>query len=266
MREILHFAHGNGFPSPCYNQLLQHLQLRFDCCYIDRVGHSPAFPVTENWHHLVDEVIVSIQSQSTKPVIAVGHSLGGVLTLLAAIHEPSLFKAIILLDSPLIGRMKSRFVRLSKMFGVIDRVTPAFKTRERKQHWESREQVLSYLKSKPLFKTFSESCLNDYIDFGLEKNEGNYSLRFDRQIEYQIYCTIPHILREYEGRLRVPTGLIYGSRSAVVSLLDIRYMKKYYGITCIKTNGSHMFPMENPKAAAREIINLLERLGAFPHP
>src|SRR5437870_13259241 len=103
MRELLHFAHGNGFPSPCYRQLLEGLEGRYDCSYIDRIGHNPQFPVTENWPFLIDEVIDSVNRQAGQPVIAVGHSLGGVLSLLAAIKEPTLFKAVIMLDSPLLG-------------------------------------------------------------------------------------------------------------------------------------------------------------------
>jgi pimeloyl-ACP methyl ester carboxylesterase len=75
----------------------------FDCCYLDRVGHSNEFPVTENWHYLVEEVIASVQANASTPVIALGHSLGGVLSLLAAIEKPALFKAVIMLDSPCWG-------------------------------------------------------------------------------------------------------------------------------------------------------------------
>ena len=260
MRELLHFVHGNGFPSPCYRQLLQHLQERFDCCYIDRVGHSLEFPVTENWHSLVNEVIASIQTQASQPVIAVGHSLGGVLSLLAAIEQPTLFKAVILLDSPLLGRLKSSVVRFSKALGMIDRLTPAFRTRQRRQHWKTHDQVVSYLKSRPLFKTFTDTCLQDYIDFGMLKNEEGYSLRFDRQIEYQIYRTIPHILATYEGRLHVPATLLYGNKSNVVDRMDLRYMKKYYDIGHIETKGTHMFPMEYPQTTANLILDVVDHM------
>lgn len=260
MRDVLHFAHGNGFPSPCYKQLLQPLKQRFDCFYIDRVGHSPEFPVTDNWRHLVNELIVSIKVQASQPVVGVGHSLGGVLSLLAAIEQPSLFKSLIILDSPLLGRLKSSIVRFSKALGMIDRLTPAFRTRERREHWQNREQVVAYLKSKKLFKFFTDACLNDYIDYGMQKNGDAYSLRFDRKIEYQIYRTIPHILHQYEGRLIVPTALIYGNKSTVVDRLDTRYMKKYYDVVSFETKGTHMFPMEHPKKTAQLIMDVLDIL------
>ncbi len=256
MKAVLHFAHGNGFPSPCYRQLFHCLGAQFECCYIDKVGHTPQFPVTDNWQHLVAEVIDSIKTQSHEPVIAVGHSLGGVLSLLAAIQQPMLFKAVILLDSPLLGRLKSNIVRFSKALGMIDRLTPAFRSRLRRVHWQSRDEVLSYLKSRALFKSFTEACLNDYIDYGLNKNESGYSLRFDPEIEYQIYRTIPHELDHYKGCLEVPTTLIYGSLSKVVDRLDLRYMKKTHQIDSVEIQGTHMFPMEYPEATA----NLIKRI------
>ncbi len=257
MKDVLHFSHGNGFPSPCYQQLLRPLETYFKCCYIDRIGHNTHFPVTENWHFLVDEVIESIQKQSAQPVIAVGHSLGGLLNVLAAIEQPSLFKAVIILDSPLLGRFKSTVIRLSKLIGVIDHVTPAARTQGRQQHWQSREQALSYLKSKPLFKSFTDACLNDYIDYGLQKDDHGYALRFNPKIEYKIYRTIPHVLHQYEGRLHVPTALIYGRQSSIIRPSDVVYMKKHYGIVNFATEGTHMFPMEDPKTAADLILKAI---------
>jgi pimeloyl-ACP methyl ester carboxylesterase len=226
MSELVHFAHGNGFPSPCYHQLLLNLEKKFKLSFIDRIGHSSEFPVTENWHKLVDELIYSIKMQASQPVIAIGHSLGGVLSFRAAVAEPSLFKAVILLDSPIMGRVKSRLIRISKNIGMIDRITPALRTRGRRFYWQSKKQALAYLKDKDLFKNFTDQCLEDYIEYGMNKNEDGYSLRFDRNIEYKIFRTIPHILYKYEGRLSVPTALIYGDKSNVIDRVDLYNMKK----------------------------------------
>jgi pimeloyl-ACP methyl ester carboxylesterase len=261
MKELIHFAHGNGFPALCYKQMLDCLHKDYDYCYIDRIGHDPAFPVSENWHNLVLEVIASIQRQADRPVIALGHSLGGALSLLAAIEQPELFKAVIMLDSPLLGPFKSSMVRLAKAFGFIDHVTPAFRTQGRREYWKNREQVHSYLKSRSLFKTFTKEALEDYINYGLEQKEDGYYLRFDRQIEYQIYRTIPHIIPKYEGKLLIPAALIYGDKSNVVGKMDVRYMKKNFNIACFKTSGTHLFPMEHPQVVAKQIVEMLAKLG-----
>lgn len=257
MKELIHFAHGNGFPALCYRQMLNHLEEEFDYCYIDKIGHNPLFPVSENWHNLVSEIIYSIEEQANCPVIAVGHSLGGVLSLLAAIEKPNLFKAVIMLDSPLIGSFKSSMVRLAKTLGIIDRITPAFRTRDRRMYWENHDQLLAYLKTRDLFKTFTDDCLNDYINYGLEYKEDGYYLRFDRHIEYQIYRTIPHVIPNYEGKLIIPTALIYGDKSNVVGKMDVRYMKKYFNVAGYRTRGTHLFPMEHPEDVAKQIIKVV---------
>lgn len=260
MKPILHFAHGNGFPALCYKQLLDRLETGFDYCYIDRIGHNPLYPVGENWHNLVAEIIASIKSQTAKQVIGLGHSLGGVLTLLAAIEEPALFKAVIMLDSPLIGPFKSNMVRLAKGLGVIDRITPAFRTKGRRVYWQNKEQLIEYLKTRQLFKTFSDDCLNDYITYGLEHQGDGYYLRFNSHIEYQIYRTIPHIIPKLQRQLVVPTALIYGDKSTVVDKMDRRYMRSSFGIKTFKIKGTHLFPLEYPTLVADQVFSILDAI------
>lgn len=165
-----------------------------------------------------------------------------------------------MLDSPLIGRFKSSLVRLAKTLGVIDKVTPASRTRGRREHWQNREEVLVYLKSRDLFKSFTKECLEDYINYGLKKTAKGYELRFDPHVEYLIYRTMPHELYQYEGRLTVPAALIYGDKSTVVDQSDLRYMKKQYAISNYKIEGSHMFPMEHPTEVAKLIFRVLDIL------
>lgn len=260
MKEYLHFTHGNGFPSACYRQLLNALSRHFECTYIEKVGHDPRFPVTDNWDYLVDELLLKIQGQFSEPIIGLGHSLGGILTLLAAIKEPALFKAVVMIDAPLLGRFKSAIVRFAKSLGLIDHLTPAFRTKGRRNHWNSHEELYLYLKNRPLFKTFSEACLNDYIQFGFKKTNGAYHLVFDNYIEYLIFRTIPHHLPHFAGELVVPTALIYGDKSSIVDRFDRRYMKKKYHIHCYREKGTHMLPMEHPEHLGEKIFSVVDDL------
>lgn len=253
----LHFAHGNGFPSPCYRQMLAMLEPYFECFYIDKVGHTAEFPIEDNWEGLTDEVIASIRRQSDEPVVAVGHSLGGVLNMFAALKAPELFKAVILLDSPLLSRMRQQGVQLSKKLGLIDTITPARRTQGRRCHWPTRDAAFQYLKRRELFKYVTDACLNDYIDYGMKQDASGYTLRFDANIEYQIYRTMPHSLAAYPKALRVPSALIYGDQSDVIHVTDRRYMKRRYGIESFKTEGTHMFPFEHPKATVELILKVI---------
>ena len=107
--------------------------------------------------------------------------------------------------------------------------------------------------------------MNDYIDYGLQKDASGYSLRFNSEIEYQIYRTIPHVLHQYEGKLIVPAALIYGNKSTVIDRLDLHNMKKHNGIVSFETNGTHMFPMEHPEAVASLIFEAVDAL-ILPRP
>jgi pimeloyl-ACP methyl ester carboxylesterase len=260
MRELIHFAHGNGFPALCYKQFLNSLEEQFDYCYVDKIGHDPNYPVGDNWHCLVDQILASVKSKNRGPVIAVGHSLGGVLSLLAAIEEPHHFKMVILLDSPLIGPFKSRLVRWAKGMGMIDKITPASRTKGRRQHWENKEQLIAYLKKRDLFKTFNEDCLNDYVEYGIEHKEDGYHLRFDREIEYQIYRTIPHTIPALKGRLAKPAALIYGESSTIIDKLDRRYMLNCFNINSYTMKGTHLFPLEYPKESAKEVLRVISEI------
>ena len=88
----LHFSHANGFPAACYRKMFSHLERDFEIGFINTIGHDPRVPVTDGWPHLVEELIERIEGYR-QPVLGVGHSLGGYLTMLAAIARPELFRA-----------------------------------------------------------------------------------------------------------------------------------------------------------------------------
>ena len=66
-------------------------------------------------------------------MVGVGHSLGGYLTALAAVRRPELFRAVILLDAPILGSLhRQRRARSSSIIELIDRVTPAGSVKHRR--------------------------------------------------------------------------------------------------------------------------------------
>jgi pimeloyl-ACP methyl ester carboxylesterase len=113
MQDIIHFAHANSFPAPVYGKLLRALGQHYQLGWLDCIGHDPQYPVTDCWPHLVDETI-AVLSRYRQPVIGVGHSLGGYLLFYAAIRAPELFKALVILDSPLMGPRRAGLIWLAK--------------------------------------------------------------------------------------------------------------------------------------------------------
>src|SRR3954470_10854020 len=142
------------------------LERDFDIGCVERIGHDPRYPVSEGWPHLVAELIDRIVRTYREPVIAAGHSLGGFLTLRAAVRRPELFRAIIVMDSPIPRRWSGTALQMVKRLGLVDRVTPAGVTRGRRAHWASVEEAIAHFRAKRNFRHFDAECLRDYVTLG----------------------------------------------------------------------------------------------------
>ena len=261
MKPTIHFAHANGFPASTYQKLFQNLSDHYHIASIDTMGHNSHYPIQDNWPHLVDELVDYLRKTYRDPVYGVGHSLGGVLTFMAAERYPELFKAIVILDSPIYGWFKCMGIKLAKHLHFIDRVTPGTNTRFRRRYFPNAVEAREHFRRKKLFKYFDEDCLNDYIQYGMVDYEMGLQLKFKREVEYQIYRTLPHHLYQFNRPLKVPLGFMYGKQSAVIKSQDIRYFKKRYHAHMCEVSGTHLFPFEHPATTGQNLVRLLEELN-----
>lgn len=253
MKDILHFSHANGFPAGSYNTLLSYLDDDFAIGTIDRLGHHVDYPVTDNWSHLARQLIDHLEVSYQQPVYAVGHSLGGVLSMMVAAQRPDLIKGLIMLDAPFLTRFESKGLTWVKRLGLIDKVTPAGRTLGRQENWNSKAQAFEYFRGKKLFRAFDERCLNDYITHGtVEASGGHRTLHFDANTEINIYRTIPDNLHK-TPRLKMPAAVFAGKYSDVFKRQHSFKMKRQLGMAVEWVEGSHMFPLEQPKQTAELI-------------
>jgi pimeloyl-ACP methyl ester carboxylesterase len=241
--------------------MLGSLQSAFSVSYIDAIGTDPRYPPSEGWPHLVEQLIAVLEA-GNEPVFGVGHSLGGYLHYLAAVRRPEIYRAIVLLDAPIIGRFRGSVLRATKHLGIVDRVTPAGASRDRRSTWPTREEARAHFRSRRLFENFTDEALDDYVRHGLVEEDGRLRLRIDPAIEYQIYRTIPHDMMRHLGRLRVPAAFIGGAHSDVVRRLRLAGMRPKFALR--EVPGGHLFPFEHPREAATSIARALEELSASP--
>lgn len=253
----IHFAHANGFPAKTYNKLFSFLAGDFEIGFLERHGHNPKFPVSDNWEFLKEELSEEIKVRYRgEKIIGVGHSLGGVLHFLTACENPELYRQIILLDAPVISRLSSHGLRILKLTRLIDRFSPSQITRDRRNFWTSRREAFEHFKKKPKFEAFDEDVLRDYVENATVEIDKGFELFFSPRVEAKIYRTIPHHLPKFRGKLKIPTAYIGGTRSKEGELARLSFMKKHFPVDFYQIEGSHLFPFEKPFETAEMLKSI----------
>lgn len=252
MKQI-HFAHANGFPARTYSKLFSFLEDDFEINYLERHGHNPEFPVTEGWEFLIKELKTEIQIRYTKPIIGIGHSLGGILHLLVAAENPKLYQQIILLDAPIISRLSSFGLKFLKKTNLFEKYSPTLSTKFRRSVWKDENEAFEHFNKKEKFNAFDEEVLRDYVKHGTEKCEKGIKLFFKPRIEAKIYETLPVNLPKLRGQLQIPISFIGGTDSREARLAKLGFMKRNFQIKFHFLKGSHLFPLEKPQKTAEFI-------------
>ncbi len=266
-KPIIHFAHANGFPAPTYRQFFSGLNSNFEINYLPVHAHNPEYPVTNNWTELVEELVNHLKQRYSQPVIGMGHSLGGVLTFLAAIKYPELYSSIIILDSPILSPARSRMLAWAKKIRLLEKSPMISRVPKRRMHWASREEAFVYFHGRKALRYFDEKALWDYVLFGTEEDQvnGGFKLAFDPAIEYQIFKGLPDHLPSFRGQLRVPAGLVCGEFSYALNESDRNYAKKHHHMKIAMIKAGHLFPFERPLEAAEICQKMIGELSSVEY-
>ncbi len=261
-KPIIHFVHGNRFPSGTYRVFLDHLRSYFDVCATDMVGHNPAYPVKDGWRQLVQELIDTLQSNYKQPVILVGHSLGGILSLMAARARPDLVRGVVVLDSPVVAGWRAVLLRLFKTFGWDIKFSPARFSARRRHIWKDEEEAYQHFASKEMFAIWPPEVLRDYMQAGLKPHPEGVTLRFTREVETAIYRSLPHGLGRLTRRKpTVPVGFVGGTDSIECRQAGDKATRKLMGDNYVLIPGGHLIPMEAPEQSAVAVRAMISRLG-----
>jgi pimeloyl-ACP methyl ester carboxylesterase len=259
-KPIIHFSHGNSYPAGSYNRFFDYLRADFDIRALDMYGHDPRYPVTDGWPKLVDQLIAQIEGYG-EPVILLGHSLGGMLSMMAAKQRPDLARCVVMLDSPVVAGWRAFLLRLTKGRSWSDKVSPAQFSVKRRNVWPDVQAAYQHFISKPMFAAWAPGVLADYLHHGLEPHAQGVQLRFRREIETDIYRALPHHL----GRLMnddypVPIGFVGGTDSAELRQAGLGATRALVKDNFSEIEGGHLFPMESPEKAARLTREMIWKL------
>lgn len=254
------FSHANSFPASTYSVLFKSLKSRgFKVKAIEKFGHDSRYPVSNNWPHLVQQLIDFTQAEVDKvgePVYLVGHSFGGFVSLMAAAQAPGLVRGVLLLDSPILGGWRATTLGVMKSAQLVGSVSPAATSIRRRNSWPSQAAALEHFRHKKAFAHWDPQVLKDYIAHGTHDEgrgaEKKRVLSFDRAVETAIYNTVPHNLDQLFRRhpLKCPVAFIGGTHSAEMKQAGMAMTERITRGRIMLLEGSHLFPMEHPLATA----------------
>jgi pimeloyl-ACP methyl ester carboxylesterase len=259
-KPLLHFSHANSYPAGTYRQLFAALGQWYEVRAFDMHGHDPAYPVDDGWRALTAELVGQLEQYDT-PAILVGHSLGGVLSLLAAHQRPELARCVVMLDSPVVAGWRAALWRLAKLRGWTSRLSPARFSERRRTVWPDAAAAHQHFASKPLFAAWAPGVLDDYLGSGLVPHPDGVQLRFSREIETGIYRTLPHDMGALLRKpFPVPVGFIGGTHSEELRQAGSAATHRLVGPNLATIEGGHLYPMEQPLVTARETQRMIGRL------
>jgi pimeloyl-ACP methyl ester carboxylesterase len=260
------FSHGNSFPASTYRVLFDSLRQRgFAVDALEKYGHDPRYPVTNNWPHLVEQLADFAREQqgTGEPAFLVGHSLGGILSLMCAARHPELARGVVLIDSPVIGGWRATTLGLAKRTPLIGALSPGRISQKRRNHWPDIASALESFSHKKAFAHWDPQVLHDYVTHGTVERNGQRYLSFDRDIETAIYNTLPDSLSSMLKRrpLKCPVAFIGGTHSQEMRQAGTELTQQVVKGRVMMLDGSHLFPMEKPLATAAAIEASLRNMA-----
>ncbi|OQX64170.1 MAG: hypothetical protein B5M51_04210 [Anaerolinea sp. 4484_236] len=259
------FLHANGYPPDCYQPLFARLSEYQIFAMRQRPlweGHQPEEII--DWKPLSDDLLRFMDEQKLEKINAVGHSVGGIALLRAALREPERFSHIILLDPVLFPPYFIRFYQISRLFKIVHKIHPLVSAAQhRRRIFKNREMILRGYRNKPVFRYFSDESLEAYINgITCPRDDGSYELCYDADWEVQIYVT--GVWQDMElwrnlANLTPPLLIIRGAETdTFLESAGKLVQKKLPHAQIISIpQSTHLVPLEQPKAVRDEIIKFL---------
>lgn len=256
-KPVLHFLHGNGMNGLIYSPLLEGLKDDVELFLSDIEAHgdsdtSPRFPgFSTITQHCLD-VCQRFQAEwRGRSVIGVGHSLGGILSLLMAASPQSPFDRLVLLDPTILPPRLLRTHQLLNLLGLSRHGSLAKNARRRVNGWQHRQQAHEYFKGRGMLRTWHPDAVNAYVEHALtDDKNGQLVLKCPPSREAKIFSTFPYALWRAIAQIDIPVTIIYGERSFFFlheSLTRAAQLNKH--IRLRRVEGGHFFMLEQPRQA-----------------
>ena len=262
------WLHGNGFNSLAYAPILQALEQADPGCQLyttDLPGHGLSQPCGRgwpNWRSMAKTVEQAMRQQLIEPAtnerIGIGHSLGGVVTLLQAHQYPQRFDRVLLLDPVLFPTGLQIAQQTAKSLGIWPLLPLPKASRRRRSQWESPQAMAQQLSTKRLYRDWHPQSLQGYVSAGhrtMDEGDG-IELRCAPEWEAKIFASYPYRLNQAIREVQVPVHILCAHNSFPFVLKGAqRAAKVNPNISFERFGQGHCFPMEEAEQTAQFILD-----------
>jgi pimeloyl-ACP methyl ester carboxylesterase len=258
----VHLAHANGFPPGTYGPLAATLTGDY---HVVGLPARPLWPGSRpesapSWHPLADDLIQGLYELGSKNLIGVGHSLGGVCTMLAAIRQPELFHAVVLIDPVILPPAWLRVLQVMRRLGLRQRQPLVQGALRRRRTWSSRQTCYDHYRGKPFFANWPDASLRAYVEAGTRpRRDGQVELVYPPEWEAHIFATTPADVWRYVPQLRTPALIVWGQHSDTFRPQSQRRMARLLPQARFHVipGAGHLLPMERPAETGAVIHEFL---------
>lgn len=267
---VMHLALANGFPPQTYRPLMRPFTERFRVVSLPprALWLDPPPPETApSWRTLADDLLAGFDAYELDSVIGVGHSFGGVATVLAAIAQPRRFRGLVLLDPTMLEPAVIKLVEAARAAGTDHRMPMVEAALRRRARFASRDEAFAYWRDKPLFAGWSDDVLWLYVD-GMTRpasDGGELEITWSPEWEAHYYRTLYTEIWQDLPKLsrQLPVLAIRGTTTnAFVTESADAFRAALPGATLVEIEShGHLFPQSAPDQTRAIIAGWLAEQG-----
>ncbi len=265
----LHFAPANGFPPRTYEPLLGALTGDHHVISLPPralwPGEKPP-AVRRQWDAVAEDLLAGLRHHGWHDVIAMGHSFGGIASMIAAVTEPERFRALVLLDPTIFLQEWMAMMEQMQLDGSILDFPLAQGALHRRTHFESAEAAFANFRRKALFHDWSDEALWHYVRHGTRPGAKGVELTWPAEWEAYYFCTGYTHTWELLPRLRglLPMLVLRGESSDTFTEAVESQMRERLPDASYRTvaGHGHLFPLSAAAETARLIQGWLKDVKA----
>jgi pimeloyl-ACP methyl ester carboxylesterase len=260
------FLHANGYPPECYRPLIIRLSEQY---HVLSMRQRPLWLDSKpeeigDWHPLTDDFLRFLDENQIGASIGVGHSVGGIVVLRAALRQPERFRALVLIDPVLFPPYIIRSWQVIRSLGLGNQLHPLVRAaRERRHQFDDLDRLFKGYRHKPIFRYMDDPALRAYIEGIACPGDHGYTLCYSSDWEMHIYVT--SVWRDMDiwhdlPSLNTPLLIIRGAETNTFWASTARRMLRIVPTARVLTisQASHLVPLEHPEEVYQAIKEFIK--------